>query len=269
MIRENTFSETLATALRTHQYSQTSSVVTWLTADRGKLSTIVKGSYRPKSEFLGQHDLFYTCELIYYNKDRNGLHVAKEFQPVNPREGIRNSWRSATLASYMACLLCETEENDPHAHEMYRLTDTTLNFLDQYDASLPILFWFELQFLNLLGFAPQLGNCSRCSKLFETNKPASFSVAEGGLRCATCGSHALHGRAASPSIVQPDTLAVLRSWQNSQSLRVVRNTSCSAVQTGEISALLKAFLEFHVDFQHESRDIALKLLRNKNKRNTK
>lgn len=266
-VRENTFSSTTATVLRTYQYSQTSSVVIWLTPDRGRISTIVKGAYRPKSEFLGQHDLFYTCELIYYDRDTNGLHVAREFTPIKPRSGIRNSWRSAALASYIACLLCETVQNDPHSSEIYELANTILDFLDEHEASLELLFWFEMQFLGSHGFSPHLAACSRCGRRFESNKPVSFSVADGGLRCASCG-HTSHtgGTGSSPLSIQPDTLAVLRNWQKSSGPRTAQNTKCSPAQAGEISALLKSFLEFHVAFQGESRNIAVKLLRVKKKR---
>lgn len=269
MIRESTFSETVATALQTHHYSQTSSVITWLTADRGKVSTIVKGSYRPKSEFLGQHDLFYTCELIYYDRDRNGLHVAKEFSPINPRTGIRESWRAATLASYAACLLSEIQQNDPHSAEMYDLANSTFDYIDKNEASLQLLFWFELHFLRTLGFAPHLANCARCGKKFEQNKPAAFSVADGGLRCSACGhTSAATGKGPSPRSIQPDTLALLRNWQKSNNPQMASNTRCNSIQIGEISALLRAFLEFHVDFQGESRNIAVQLLRTNKKRTT-
>ncbi len=270
MIRENTFSRAPAIALRTHQYSQTSNVITWLTADRGKVATIVKGAYRPKSEFLGQHDLFYTCELIYYSKERNGLHVAKEFSPLKTRPGMRDSWRSATLASYISCLLCDAAQQDQHSHELYDLAEMAFDFLDQHDASLQLLFWFELQFLAGLGVAPHLANCYRCGTKFESNKPVSFSVADGGLRCSSCMTSASPtARGSSLTSIQPDSLAVLRNWQNGQNPRLAHNTKCSAIQIGEISTLLKSFLDFHVDFQHESRDIAVKLLRSKNKRKSK
>lgn len=268
MIRENIFSETAATALRTHPYSRTSSVITWLTPERGRVSTIVKGSYRPKSEFLGQHDLFYTCELIYYDRERNGLHVAKEFTPVKARTGIRDRWRSATLASYVSGLLCESVQNDPHGHELYELANKAFDFLDENDANLQLLFWFEMQFLGMLGFAPHLANCSRCSEKFESGKPVSFSVSDGGLRCSSCGhTSSSTGRGPSPLSVQPDTLAVLRNWQKSTGPQTAQNTKCSAAQIAEISSLLKSFLDFHVAFQGESRNIAVKLLRAKKKRN--
>jgi DNA repair protein RecO len=158
-------------------------------------------------------------------------------------------------------------QNDPHGAEIYELANAVFDFLDEKEASLELLFWFEIHFLGSLGFAPHLAACSRCSRQFETGKPVSFSVADGGLRCAACG-HTSHsgGKGASPLSIQPDTLAVLRNWQKSSSPRTAQNTKCSPAQAGEISALLRPFLEFHVAFQGESRNIAVKLLRTRKKR---
>lgn len=267
MIRENIFSNTTAIALRTSPYSQTSSIITWLSPDRGRISTIVKGSFRPKSGFLGQHDLFYTCDLVYYEKDRNGLHVAREFFPLKTRSGIRENWRSAVMASYISCLISDTPQNDPHSSELYELADNTLDFLDKYQANVPLLLWFELKFLSAAGLTPHLASCSKCGTRLNPAKPVSFSVADGGLRCPDCAPGSSSTSQVLSSI-QPDSIAALRLWQNSTSPRTANNTKCSPSQIGELAALLKSFLEFHVDFQHESRDIALRLLQNKSKRKT-
>ena len=59
--------------LSIHPWSQTSHVVTWLTPDHGPVTTLVKGAVRPKSAFLGQYDLNYTCEIVYYADTRRVL----------------------------------------------------------------------------------------------------------------------------------------------------------------------------------------------------
>jgi len=67
-----------AIVLRFNPFANTSRVVVWLTRDHGKLATLVKGAQRPKSPFLGQFDLFYTCELLFYARaDRQRAHIAR------------------------------------------------------------------------------------------------------------------------------------------------------------------------------------------------
>ncbi len=78
-----------AIVLRVFPYSNTSRVVSWLTADHGRVATLIKGSQRPKSLFLGQYDLFYTCELLFYRHERDGLHIARECTPLTRRDRLR------------------------------------------------------------------------------------------------------------------------------------------------------------------------------------
>ena len=94
--------KTTALALRFYPFSNTSRIVAWLTPDQGRIATMVKGSQRPRSLFLGQYDLFYTCELLYHRRERGGLHIARECSPLKWREGLRRDWRAAAAASSWA-----------------------------------------------------------------------------------------------------------------------------------------------------------------------
>ena len=91
--------------LAIHPWSRTSHIVTWLTPDHGCVTTLVKGAVRPKSAFLGQYDLFYTCDLLYYARARGDLHALRETTPRNLREGLRGLWRETAVAGYAAGLV--------------------------------------------------------------------------------------------------------------------------------------------------------------------
>ena len=95
-------------------WSRTSHVVTWLTPDHGPVTTLVKGAVRPKSAFLGQYDLFYTCELIYYERARGELHAIREVSICDAREHLRGDFRATAFAAYAAYLV---REHCPHSGE--------------------------------------------------------------------------------------------------------------------------------------------------------
>lgn len=80
-------------------------MVAWLTPDHGVVSTLVKGAVRPKSAFLGQYDLFYTCDLLYYARASGDLHALREAAPVHLRDALRGRWRETSLAGYAAHLV--------------------------------------------------------------------------------------------------------------------------------------------------------------------
>ncbi|MFO7871953.1 MAG: DNA repair protein RecO [Kiritimatiellia bacterium] len=181
--------KTEAIVLRTAPFSNTSRIVTWLTPAFGKVTTILKGACRPKSLFLGQYDLFYTCELLFYSRDRNGIHVCRECSPISARPSLRRNWKSAFLASY-ACGLTEqtVTEKEPHP-AIYRHLSSALDCLAERPERLFIP-WFETGLMRLAGVGPQLGRCAVCGSdtAPDLNRMYNFSFSRGGILCRDCAA---------------------------------------------------------------------------------
>ena len=135
-------------------WSQTSHVTTWLTPDHGPVTTLVKGAVRPKSAFLGQYDLFYTCELIYYAHASGELHAIREVCAENMREWMRGDFRATALASYAAYLVREHCPHGAEAMEWFALLKRTLDGMNGCRMMERALVAFETGFLALAGLAP-------------------------------------------------------------------------------------------------------------------
>ncbi len=135
-------------------WSRTSHVVTWLTPERGPITTLIKGAVRPKSAFLGQYDFFYTCELVYYVRARGDLHAVRESFPIHTREYMRGMFRTTALASYGAYLV---KEHCPHNSEARLWFEFLSGFLDGLRGGLDFerrLIALETGFLELAGLTP-------------------------------------------------------------------------------------------------------------------
>ena len=98
--------KTEAICLDIRPWSRTSHVVSWLTPT-GKVATVVKGAVRAKSQFLGQYDLNYTCDIVYYARAKGELHALREAVPVEMRETLRGDYRKLALAGYFRRLVAE------------------------------------------------------------------------------------------------------------------------------------------------------------------
>lgn len=148
--------KTQGIVLSIHPWSQTSHVVTWLTPDHGPVTTLVKGAVRTKSAFLGQYDLFYRCDLLYYARASGDLHALREVTPRNLRAHLRGDWRATALAGYAADLVRELA---PPGDE----SSAWFDFLDAYlepapDAEpLSRLIRLEMDLLGLAGLSPDFG----------------------------------------------------------------------------------------------------------------
>ena len=166
--------KTQGIVLAIRPWSQTSHVVTWLTPDHGPVTTLVKGAVRAKSAFLGQYDLFYRCDLLYYARATGDLHALREVTPRNLREHLRGDWRATALAGYAADLVMDLAPANAESAAWFSFLDTLLTRLENTGGSqlvatapggtrccasaLQKLVHLEMEILQLAGWAPDFSD---------------------------------------------------------------------------------------------------------------
>lgn len=235
-----------ALVLRWFPVTDTSRVVVWFTARHGRISTLIKGSQRPKSWLLGQYDLFYTCELLFYRKASEDLHLIRECSPLNARPGLRRNWRACAAASFVADLLYRISPPLAAATEIFHLASETLDHLRGDFINPALLFWFELKVLQDLGLAPNL--------TADRQGPWVFDFQEGRI----CAAGQEKNARALP--ITPGSLSALRTLSESASAQKCARLRLQPAQIKEIARLLNAFSEWHLDLSLPSRQRALELM---------
>ena len=161
-------------------WSRTSHIVKWLTR-RGRLLSVVKGAVRPKSQFLGQYDLNYTCEIVHYLGGAGELHALRECVPVKLREGLRGDYRRLLLAEHFRTLAETLAPPGDDAGDWFLLLDRALDRLADGDSPRPIaeLIDFELKVLDLSGLSPDISAAGDSIELRgERRIPVSREVAD-------------------------------------------------------------------------------------------
>lgn len=253
-----TIDKTHAIVLRMAPSGNTSRVVTWLTPSRGRVATLMKGALRPKNLFLGQYDLFYTCELLYYDHESRPVHIARECSPIKPRPALRHDWRACARASYFTDLASRISPSRAPQAFVYRWLDQALDELDRNGADTALCFWLELRLLNHLGLAPRLQSCMACRiRLPDHPAPVSFSPSRGGLLCAACAR--MDPRPALP--IPADARALLRNWQEAADPARARRIKCNDRQEMLIDRLLGDFMQYHLDLPLPAREAACRISR--------
>ena len=154
-----------AVCLDIRPWSRTSHVVTWLTPV-GKVATVVKGAVRPKSAFLGQYDLNYTCDILYYARAQGELHALRDCVPLDLRESLRGNYRALAMAGYFRQLVGELAPSGPDCSRWYDLLSSTLSTLSTYSTSSTLstpstLVRFELRVLDMAGLKPDFSGYDR------------------------------------------------------------------------------------------------------------
>lgn len=250
--------KTIGIVLRVAPFSRTSHVVVWFTPDFGKITTIVKGAQRVKSAFLGQYDLFYKCELLFYSRDRNGAHIMRECSPIDTRTPLRHDWRAAVCASYSCDLVSKMAPPHASSIQFFNLLETSLAFLCTGVKSRSFVSWFELRSMEAAGYSPMLTNCSQCGIPLRSSMQdeSRFSCANGGAMCRSCS-----GSGIDRSIrITTDVLITMQEWQKTDSPERAANTACTLKQLLEIEKIFGMFLDYHVQALPTGRSVALELL---------
>ena len=252
--------KTDAIVLRIFPFSRTSHIVAWLAEDGSQLVTSIKGAIRSKSAFLGQYDLFYTCELLYYSRENNGVHIARECTPLSFREKLRTNWRAAQCASWFSALAYHTSEGRSADGSLYRLLSETLDFISSSDfAPPPIVFArFEAKILEIAGLTPNFAACPQCEGGADADT-FRFNLASGS---ACCREHATPDYGDPLISVSPRTVALYNEVLRSTSLGP--QSAIAKVKGPAVFALLRflgLFIRYHMNHAPiDGRAVALKAL---------
>jgi len=218
----------------------------WFTESHGRVHSLIRGSQRPKSWMLGQYDLFYTCELLFYLRAADELHPLRECAPLRRRPGFRNAWRACAGASFVADLLYRVSLPRLAARDLFHLATLTLDCLEKDGAHPALLFWFELQVLRDLGLSPNLD--------MELTAPFVFDHAAGRLRSADQTPRE------STHPLSPGARALLDLLSRAEDPSRLHRLKIHADQIREIRDLLDRFSRWHLDLALPSRALALECM---------
>ena len=239
-----------AIALRVYPFGNTSRSVVWLTPHHGKIVTLAKGSQRPTSALLGQFDLFYTCEILFYAREQRQVHILKESCPLHTRERLRHDWRAAAAASHITHLFDRALPAGPVAETAYQLLATTLDHLATHTPGPAFILRVEVLFLRELGLAPDWSICAKCRRPLARGQSAYFEAKQGALQCPLCANG--RGRP-----IAPAAIAALRGMA----------AAAEPLPAGlarpvffELQALLGEMLAHHAELALDSRNLAFELL---------
>lgn len=146
--------------LRTRPLTETSLIVHWLTPDLGRVATVAKGARRAKSPFRGKLDLFYEAEFSFARSRRSELHTLREVVLRETHSRLRESLGWIAQASYAAAQVEQTTETETPIAEIYELVRSFFGALTDTPPAATSVFAFELQLLEQLGLAPELGSAT-------------------------------------------------------------------------------------------------------------
>ncbi len=164
-------------------------LVTFFTIDRGKVSAVAKYAKKSVKRFGGVLELFSVLQVVTTSGRGKGLPILQEASLIHPFCKIRYDIRKTAYASYWSELVNNWMEDGQENPDLFRLLEYVLGELDRglvCDSELSIL--FQLRFMKLAGFAPNLSRCCVCRMATDrgTEDKIAFDLVKGGLVCKRC-----------------------------------------------------------------------------------
>lgn len=169
--------------VRRTNFDETDRIISLYTKERGKLACIAKGARKPISRLSGPTEVL-TCGKYQLAAGRN-LDIISQVDVRHSFPRIHSDLSRVANAAYICEMVDKmTEDGEPNP-EIFDLLLSSLYLLERENDPEKILHMFQLQFMGLLGYEPELEACLRCRG--EVSSPiVLFSPSMGGVVCRQC-----------------------------------------------------------------------------------
>ncbi len=129
---------TPAILIRRIDYGDADLILTNLTLEHAKMSSIAKHAKKSVKRFSGVLELFYVLDIVC-TKSKGKLHILKEASVRHPFLHIRSDIEKTAYASYWAQLVYEWMEEGQKEPRIFGLFQKVLDFLDNKTLSPEVL----------------------------------------------------------------------------------------------------------------------------------
>lgn len=137
--------------MRLTRLTDTSLIVHWFTEEAGVVKTVAKGALRRGSPFAGKLDLFFSGEIVSVPPRKGELHILKELQIHEWRQGLRRNYATTLMAGYFCQLVGGAMDLGQVDRGVYNLLIRGLDHLDKESPSRRAMFYFEKSLAEHLG----------------------------------------------------------------------------------------------------------------------
>lgn len=172
--------------LRIKEIGESDLIVTFFSADRGRLRGMAKGARRSRRRFVNCLDHFCLSALEYTEKPGRDLCFLESGKLLENFPSLRSDYTLLSLASYMVEL---TEILFPLRvvdSTMFELLKKSLGALHEGKEKAALRVLFEARAMTLGGYGIQLHGCSICKRSYGGEGRAVFKCERGGIACLRC-----------------------------------------------------------------------------------
>ena len=242
--------KTQAIVIRAFPLQEAHKIITFYTPDFGKVKAVAYGVKSPRSKLSGSLELLNHGTLLFNYRENRDLQSLTGFDLIEGFDGIRADFTRITYGCYLAELVDAIALEGDANPGVFELLRRTYYFLADTDDVPLLVRVFEIKFLDLAGFAPQLSQCANCGSIVTPsqlqNSQSSalvmlFSIRHGGLLCEKC-----QHRDTSAFSIAPGSCELLKSLRKSEFSKLNR-IRASEQNHRELKLILGSFIQYHTE----------------------
>lgn len=158
-------------------------IVTILTKRLGKIQALAKGARRPKSTLIAETQFLCFSDFVLFKA--NDMYDVRSCELIESFYNIRTDMEKLTYASHLVELVNEVSDENMSCQKLLQLLLNTLHMLANSDKPQDLIaIIFEIRLMSIIGFTPQIIECTECKTVSSENM--LFSSKLGGIICKEC-----------------------------------------------------------------------------------
>lgn len=224
-----------AIVLRHNDWGEADRILVLYTLEMGKIRAVAKGVRKLRSRKAGHLEPFTRVALLLARG--RDMPIVTQAETLDAYLGLRDDFLKTTYAAHVVELLDRFTFEEGENPAVYRLL---VNTLERLQSAYPLevtVHYYRLRLLDLLGFRPQLFQCSVCAKEIQPESQF-FSAEQGGVLCPTCGPQQAGARS-----ISLDALRFFRHFQRSNYAAALK-----ARVSGTINREMEDLIEYYLTY---------------------
>jgi DNA repair protein RecO (recombination protein O) len=173
--------ESEAIVLRSYPLREADLLVTLFTRAEGKVRGVARSAKKSKRRFGGALEPLTYVRAFYDVRERQELARLDSCEVLESPMASEVSYARAVALGHIAELLDELLPDHEANDAVFRLTLSVLHVLNSPDIWMPVTY-FELWLTRLVGFLPELTECTVCGRSLNGSR-AYFHALADGLMC--------------------------------------------------------------------------------------
>lgn len=159
-------------------------IVTFLTAEWGKIRGVARGARAKYSRFAGQLQPLAKVQVSWFEKEGRDLVRISDVSLLRPAAALQTDLEGILLGSYLADQMNQFALENDASHKLFRLLDTTVEALLAGSDRPLAARYYEVWILRLAGIFPAPRECPSCGRPIAERAFVQSGDAE--LVCAEC-----------------------------------------------------------------------------------